>query len=209
MRSRRSLAGRAGCVVALLATTVAVPLTASAPAAPGGCRVRSDAQVRFDDGRLLVERSERSVDPRNVRERWWACWRPTGRTSLLEDRRHQEGRDETSLLGVRRGRFAVLARPERLDVHDGRRGRLTATIDHRGVVRELVVTRAGRVAAIQDEGRTRRILIGGAGTRSCLLDAATPVQADGPLADLSVRKESIAWFNHGVPQGDNLAALDC
>src|SRR3954451_17089128 len=113
MRFRRSLAGRAGCVIALLVTTVAVPLTASAPAAPGGCRVRPDAQVRFEDGRLLVPRSERTVDPRNVRERWWACWRPPGRTFLLEDRRHLEVRDETSLLGVRRGRFAVLAAPGR------------------------------------------------------------------------------------------------
>jgi hypothetical protein len=209
MHRRRSPAGRAGCVVALLVTAVLVSAAASAPAAPGSCRPRADAEVRFDDGRLLVERGERDSDPRNVRERWWACWRPTGRRHLIDDRLHPDGRDERSLLAVRRGRFVVLAGGGRLDVHDGRRGGQTARVEQRGIVRELVVSPGGRIAVVQDEGTAVRVLLAGARTRSCLLDAGNPVQADGPLGDLVVRKEHVAWFNHGVQHGDDLARLSC
>src|SRR3954471_10727906 len=105
MRHRRSPAGRAGCVAVALLVAPTIPVAAAppaAPAAPGACRPRPAAEVRFADARLLVERRVRAVDPRNVRERWWACWRPTGRRFLLQDRRHPAERDETSLLAVRR-----------------------------------------------------------------------------------------------------------
>ena len=208
MRRRRSPAGRVGCAVALLAAAALTSTTAAAVAATG-CRPHADAQVRFDDGRLLVEAAEREVDPRNVRERWWSCWRPNGRRTLIEDRRHLDGRDETSLLAVRRGRFVVLAGPGALDVHDARRGRRTARVDHVGVVRELVVTAAGRVAVTQDEGSSRRVLLAGSGRRSCLLDAAVPDLPEGPLGDLFVRKEQLGWFNHGVRMGEDLTSLRC
>jgi hypothetical protein len=71
-----------------------LPLGAPVPApavAARDCTPRAD-EIRYDDGRLLVERSECETDPGgNVRERWWACWRPTGRRSLVLDVHHPGG----------------------------------------------------------------------------------------------------------------------
>jgi hypothetical protein len=196
-------------LVALLALAVAVAAPSSAVPA---CPQRAD-EVRFDDGRLLVERSVRDVDPRNVRERWWTCWRPTGRRALVADVHHGADRDELSLLTVRRGRFVLLSGAGRLDVHDARSGRLTATLPQRGTVRQLVVTPRGRAAALQDVGAGQRLLYGGSGARGCLLDAGSAGAPDGPDAtvfgDLSVHRERLEWHRDGVTFGADLARLDC
>jgi hypothetical protein len=193
-----------------LPVAVLLTLAVAAPAqAAGSCPRRAD-EVRFDDGRLLVERSERAVDPRTVRERWWTCWRPTGRRALVEDRRHRAGVDELSLLAVRRARFVVLAGGGRLDVHDGRAGRLAATLPLQGTVRELAVTAAGRAAALQDVGGGRR-LFGGDGTRNCLLDAGPSAAGAGGdvFGDLHLRREHLEWHRDGVTMGADLTRLDC
>lgn len=198
----------AAAALVLAALVFALP-SSRAGAAVGACARRGD-EVRFDDGRLLVERSERDVDPRTARERWWTCWRPTGRRALIADRRHRAGVDELSLLAVRSGRYVVLAGAARLEVRDARNGRRTAVLPQLGAVRQLVVTASGRAAALQDAGTGQRVLYGGNAARGCLLDAGTPTAADGSLfGDLSVQGERVQWFREGVTFGATLAALSC
>src|SRR4051794_3029200 len=195
---------------ALLAAAafVLAPVPAARAAPP--CAPRADAEVRLDDGRMLVERAEHAVDPRNVRERWWACWRPTGRRTLLQSRVHPRDVGETALLTVRRGRFLVLAGGDRLDVHDARAGRRTATMPQRGAVRQLVVTAKGRLAALQDDGHDARVLLGGGAARSCVLDAGRPAEADGSaFGDLTADGERVRWFHNGVALASDVAPRGC
>jgi hypothetical protein len=207
-RMRRPLVLLTAAPAALAALT-AVVLAASPAAAARGCAPRAD-EVRFDDGRLLVERSERAVDPQTVRERWWSCWRPTGRRTLLTDRRHAAAADDVGLLAVRHGRVVVLAGGGRLDAYDGRDGAHTARVPVFGVVRELAVTAEGRVAALQDEGAAVRALYGGDATKGCLLDAGRPTgRRDAPFGGLAVRGERVTWFRDGVALAQDLTRLRC
>lgn len=182
------------------------PASASASGACGA----AGAEVRFDDGRVLITRAQRAVDPRTVRERWFACWRPTGRRSLLADVRHRPAADELALVAVRRRRFAVLGGGGRLDVYDARSGRTTATLPQVGVVRELVVTAQGRAAALQDTGSASRELWAGAGTRGCFVDAGPPTTASGDVfGDLAVHGERLEWHRSGTVLGSDLSRLAC
>jgi hypothetical protein len=200
---------------AALAIALALAAAALLPAVPSAeaarrCAARPRAEVRFDDGRLLVEREERTGDPRNVRERWWACWRPTGRRSLLDDRRHVADQDESALLAVRRSRFLVLGDGRALEVYDGRTGRLTATVPERGALRQAVVAAGGRLAALLDDGSGALVLLGGAGTRGCLLDAGAATDASGDVfGDVSAHGERIEWLRGGVTLGQDLARMTC
>ena len=193
-------------VLLAAATLVAVP--AVAPAATG-CAKRAD-EVRFDDGRLLVEHSDRTIDPRTVRERWWACWRPTGRRTLIADRRRRDAAPGLALQGLRRGRFVLLLGAGRLDVADARAGRRTARVAVTGVVREVVVTPQGRAAVLQDVGGGSSRLEAGDLARSCLLDAGPPEAGDGSVfGDLAVRGEHLAWHREGLTFGAALNRLRC
>jgi hypothetical protein len=192
--------------LAALGLAVAKPAGASAS---GACRAAGH-EVRFDDGRLLVTRDERAVDPRVVRERWWACWRPSGRRSLLADARHLRGADDLALTAVRRGRFVVLGAAGRLDVYDGRLGRTTATVPQVGVVRELAVTPRGRAAVLQDTGSGARQLWAGSGTRGCFVDAGQAKTPSGDVfADLTVHGERLEWHREAITFGSDLSRLDC
>jgi hypothetical protein len=192
-----------GLLAALLA---AAPAHAAAP-----CSHRGADEVRYDDGRLLIERGVRSVDPGGtVRERWWACWRPTGRRFDVADVRHRPDADELALVGVRGGRFLALGGGGRLDVLDGRTGRLTASMELRGAVRELVVTSHGRAAALQAAGPASLVLLAADGTRSCLQDAGPPGGPDGStFGGLTVRRERLSWHRDGVEFGAQLSGLSC
>ncbi|HEU4973877.1 MAG TPA: hypothetical protein VFT50_02215 [Baekduia sp.] len=197
------------CLLAVLVPAGATP----AGATPAGAAPRCHAgpgEVRFDDGRLAVTRDVRSADPRAVRERWWACWRPTGRRTALVDTRHRRGADELALLAVRRGRFVVLAGAGRLDVYDARRGGTTATMSQVGVVRELVVTGHGRLAALQDTFGGGRQLWAGNGTQGCMVDAGRATTGYGDVfGDLTVHHERLAWYRDGVAMGEDLSGLTC
>jgi hypothetical protein len=198
----------------LLRSIVPLLLAASAlAAAPAGAAAdcsRQGDEIRFDDGRLLVEHSDRSIDPRTVRERWWACWRPTGRRTLIADRQRRDAAPELALQGLRRGRFVLLLGAGRLDVADARAGRRTARVAVTGVVREVVVTAQGRAAVLQDVGGDAGRLEAGDVARSCLLDAGAHEAGDGSVfGDLAVRGEHLAWHRDGVTFGANLNQLRC
>jgi hypothetical protein len=195
-------------VSSLLVASALAAVPAGAAAA-SGCPRRAD-EVRFDDGRLVVEHADRTVDPRTVRERWWACWRPSGRRTLIADRRRSDAAPELALQGIRRGRFVLLLGAGRLDVADARAGRRTARVAVTGVVRELVVTPQGRAAVLQDVAGDGSRLEAGDLARSCLLDAGGRAAADGSVfGDLAVRGEHLAWHREGVTLGADLNQLRC
>jgi hypothetical protein len=194
-------------VLALL--SVAAFAAFASPALGADCVKRAD-ETRFDDGRLLVERSDRDAGPRTVRERWWACWRPTGRRTLLVDRRRDEAAPELALQGIRRGRFVLVLGAGRLEVADARAGRRTARVAVTGVVRELAITAKGRAAVLQDVAGAGSRLEAGDLARSCLLDAGAAEAPDGSVfGDLAVRGERLSWHRDGVAFGADLGALGC
>jgi hypothetical protein len=191
--------------VLLLALPAAAPAHAATACAPKA------EETRYDDGRLLVERTEQVVDPGgNVRERWWTCWGPNGRRSLVLDVRHPGGVDERALEGVRRGRFVVLAGGARLIVADARTGRRTATISQRGAIRELRVSSHGHIAALQDDGSGVYRLTVGDRRHDCTEDAGPAVDRDGStFGGLQIHGERLTWHRGGIALGTSLERISC
>lgn len=193
----------------LLALVGAVS-SAEPPAAVAAAPCRATGEVRFDDGRLLVQRSERAQNPRTVVETWSSCWRPTGGRRRLTTFSHGRSVAALAVVAVRRGRFVVLEGRGAYDVFDGRRGRRTASVPQVGVLRELVVTTSGNVAALQATGAQALELWGGSGPARCLLDAGTAQTSSGDVfGDLTVGGERVAWYRNGVALGETLTRMSC